>query len=103
MAVYVDDMEAPFGRMEMCHMIADSSEELLIMADAIGVGRKWIQDRGTSREHFDVTLSKKKLALAHGAVEIEYGVVLAEMLAQRDRGERMAPRRVKPNSEFMFR
>ena len=43
MAVYVDNMQAQFGRMKMCHMIADSTEELLAMADRIGVARKWIQ------------------------------------------------------------
>ncbi len=32
MAFYVDDMEARFGRMKMCHMIADTTEELLEMA-----------------------------------------------------------------------
>ncbi len=40
MTVYVDDMEAEFGNMIMCHMIADTHDELIAMADAIGVDRK---------------------------------------------------------------
>lgn len=68
--VYVDDFNAPFRRMIMCHMIADTPEELLAMADIIGVPRKWIQAAGTNREHFDVCLSKKNKALAAGAKEI---------------------------------
>lgn len=63
-------MRAAFGRMTMCHMVADSTEELLEMADAIGVQRKWLQDAGTHREHFDVALSKRRLAVRAGAVEI---------------------------------
>ena len=47
MTVYVDNMQAPFGRMKMCHMVADTSEELLAMADKIGVQRKWLQKAGT--------------------------------------------------------
>ncbi len=54
----------------MCHMIADSTDELLRMADKIGVARRWIQKKGTSQEHFDICLSKKKKALVAGAVEI---------------------------------
>ena len=42
MSVYVDNMQAPFGNMVMCHMWADTDDELLAMADAIGVQRKWI-------------------------------------------------------------
>ena len=55
--IIVDDMKAPFGRMVMCHMMADTTEELLAMADKIGVDRKWLQAAGTKREHFDICLS----------------------------------------------
>ncbi|SDX82543.1 DUF4031 domain-containing protein [Roseicitreum antarcticum] len=70
MTVYVDDMQAPFGRMKMCHMIADSTDELLAMADRIGVARRWIQHAGTTREHFDIAMTKRALAVRHGAVEV---------------------------------
>lgn len=69
MTVYVDDMCAPFGRMKMCHMIADSTEELLAMADRIGVARRWLQHAGTTREHFDVALSNRATSAAT-AVEV---------------------------------
>lgn len=68
--VYVDDMEAPFGRMIMCHCIADTQTELFDMMDKIGVQRKWVQDYNTPIEHFDIALSKKKLAIQFGAKEI---------------------------------
>jgi hypothetical protein len=71
MSVYVDDMEAPFGGMVMCHMVADTKEELLSMCDQIGVQRKWIQKEGTVYEHFDICLSKRKLAVRAGAREID--------------------------------
>jgi len=67
MTVYVDDMRAPFGRLIMCHMIADTDEELHAMADRIGVSRKWHQC-----DHYDVALSKRALAVAAGAVEITW-------------------------------
>lgn len=70
MTTYVDDMRAPFGRMKMCHMIADTSEELHAMADRIGVARKWCQHANTPREHYDIALSKRALAVKSGAVEI---------------------------------
>lgn len=74
MAVYVDDMyKIPLGEfkgMKMSHMIADTTEELLAMADKIGVKRKWIQDKDTKWEHFDICMSKRVLAVKHGAIEI---------------------------------
>lgn len=70
--VYVDNFNAPFGGMTMCHMIADTTEQLLKMVDKIGVQRKWIQYAGTANEHFDICLSKKKLAIKYGAKEINF-------------------------------
>ncbi len=70
MSVYVDDMRAQFGRMIMCHMIADTTDELLAMAFRIGVARRWLQHAGTSREHFDISLGRRALAVKSGAVEI---------------------------------
>jgi len=72
MTVYVDDMEAPFGRMLMCHMIASTEDELLAMADRIGVARQWHQYPGTHRSHFDIAKSKRALAVAAGAQEITW-------------------------------
>lgn len=68
--VYIDSFNAPFGRMLMCHMVADTTEELLAMVDKIGVARKWIQNPGEPTEHFDICLSKKKKALECGAKEV---------------------------------
>lgn len=70
MAVYVDNMKARFGRMVMCHMLADSTDELLAMADRIGVRRDWLQHAGSTYEHFDICMSKRALAVEAGAVEI---------------------------------
>lgn len=76
MPVYVDDMFrselGKFGRMKMSHMMADSQDELLEMADQIGVSRRWLQNRGQGRhrEHFDVSMSLRAKAVAAGAVEV---------------------------------
>lgn len=83
MAVYVDNMRAAFGRMVMCHMIADTEEELLAMADRIGVARRWHQFPGTPRSHFDIALSKRKLAVEAGAVEITWRQLAERTYARR--------------------
>lgn len=82
MAVYIDNYEAPFSGMIMCHMIADSRTELLAMVDKIGVQRKWMQKRGTKYEHFDICLSKKILAIRHGAIEISPKELVSIMLTR---------------------
>lgn len=79
MSVYVDDMKAGFGRMIMCHMIADTREELFAMVDAIGVARHWIQKAGTPWEHFDICKSKRARAITAGAIEINKRSLVMKM------------------------
>lgn len=83
MTVYVDDMRASFGRYVMCHMMADTTEELLAMADTIGVKRKWLQFGGTWKEHFDIALTKKALAIQSGAVLITRKELTLKMMSRR--------------------
>lgn len=73
--VYVDDFYktgATFRGMKMSHMIADSRKELLDMVRKIGMSPKWIQDKGTAREHFDVCMVKRQKAIQNGAIAIGY-------------------------------
>ncbi len=70
MAVYVDTAKHPYRGMKMCHMWADSTEELLVMADRIGVHRKWMQKPPkASWIHFDICKTKRALAVKFGAIE----------------------------------
>lgn len=68
MSVYVDAPIWPFGRMRMCHMLADSLDELHEMADKIGVNRKWFQNE--RYPHYDICKSKRATAVKLGAIEI---------------------------------
>ena len=76
MACYVDDMYlhpmGRFGRMKMSHLVADTLDELHAMADRIGVARRWVQhaERGKGWVHYDISMEKRQLAIAAGAVPI---------------------------------
>jgi hypothetical protein len=91
MTVYVDNARHPYGRMLLCHMVADTTAELLYMADRIGVARRHIQHVNTEREHFDICQSKRALAVKAGAREITQRQ-LGRRLLTRQRLERDAPR-----------
>lgn len=52
----------------MCHLLADTLEELHGFAERIGMRREWYQPRSTP--HYDLSLRKREAALALGAVEI---------------------------------
>lgn len=69
MSVYVDGERNRFGRMIMCHMFADSLAELHAMASAIGMDRNWFQP--LSFPHYDVSLSRRAVAVSKGAVEVD--------------------------------
>ena len=70
MTVYVDDMRASYGQMIMCHMLADTDDELHAMADHIGVARRWHQKAGTPHSHYDISLGKRLMAVRAGAIEV---------------------------------
>ena len=84
MAVYVDDMRAEFRGMVMCHLIADSDEELHAMAARIGMKLEWHQKPGTYKSHYDIALSKRRLAVHFGAIEINRAQVAQILKRKRE-------------------
>lgn len=87
MSVYVDKATMPYGRMKMCHMLADTIAELHTMADTIGIQRKWFQNHG-STPHYDICQSKRKLAIESGAIEIGYRGVAALIKSHRNESDK---------------
>jgi hypothetical protein len=85
MPVYVDNARNPFGRMLMCHMVANSIEELLEMADKIGLDRKHFQP--WSSPHFDLSQGYRARAIAAGAVEADRRTMVTAMRQYRFRLE----------------
>lgn len=74
MTVYVDAIVAtgrtkawPYTR--ACHMFATTDEELHAMAKAIGLRREWFQNHA-SLPHYDLTVSRRELAVRRGAVSV---------------------------------
>ena len=68
MSVYVDDAAIPYRRMKMCHLVADTLDELHAMAERLDL-RRWFQGHA-SFPHYDVCLSKRDQAIALGAKPI---------------------------------
>ena len=71
--IFVDNMNAKFGRMIMCHLISDDSiEELQNFADKIGLKREW-----SKRMHPSLItmfrLQRKKEPLLQGQKRLKIG------------------------------
>lgn len=91
MAVYVDPpfhaipeaAQAKRHGTRWCHMIADSTDELLLMIARLWLKPGYIRDGGTHREHVDLIPSKRAQAVRYGAVEITGRELVQKMEAKR--------------------
>lgn len=54
---------------ESSHLIADTEEELHSFALKIGLKREWFQNH-SRLPHYDLTANRRKIAVEHGAIEI---------------------------------
>ena len=91
MTVYVDDMRRPAnltGRpARWSHLMADgpmAHHELMQAALDLGLRDEWLQHPGTHREHFDVTETVRRRAIAGGIAEpISYPRGTGELLTRK--------------------
>ena len=78
MAVYVDNLrDYGWRHGPSCHLIADSVEELMEFAVGMGLRREWFQAKSTP--HFDLTAEGRKLAVEHGAIELNQRQLVAKI------------------------
>ena len=75
MSVYVDEMTVclksehwPYSH--VCHLVADSVEELHVFAGRLGLKRAWFQDR-LYLPHYDLTIGKRLNAVRLGAIALD--------------------------------
>jgi len=77
--IYVDNMSPcatsqKWPYQESCHLFADDTEELKVFARSIGLYDSWIQ-KATGFIHYDLTGSKRGLAIRCGAVPVNHRFV----------------------------
>ena len=104
--VYVDNLRVPtrVGRItaRWSHLLADTDDELHAFAARLGLRRAWAQYHGTPKSHYDVTDTKRRQAIALGAVPItlhQASEPLTQRYEQRAAGRsRSGPSRASPAS-----
>lgn len=79
MPVYVDDARIPFRGRRWCHMVADTAEELHEAAEALGIGRERVQDKGRTL-HYDLPDEWRERAIGLGVAQ---PITWRELVARR--------------------
>ncbi|KKN73436.1 hypothetical protein LCGC14_0401390 [marine sediment metagenome] len=74
--------------MKMCHMAADSLDELHEMADAIMLPRRYFQDQNRRRPHYDIAKSKRALAVRLGALPVGERKIIEILAANEEQDKR---------------
>lgn len=78
MSVYVDNERNDFRGMKMCHLVADTLDELHEFADKLHLRREWFQP-DVNMPHYDISQGKRRLAVNYGAIEVNR-MQLVEMI-----------------------
>lgn len=65
----------------------DGHKELMDFATKIGMNHRWLQERGTAKEHFDVKASKYKMAIANGSTLVSSKIIVKNIQAKREHYE----------------
>lgn len=87
MSVYVDELftteptrQWPYR--QACHLTADSSEELHAFAARLKLRRAWAQHVGRPTEHYDLTATRRLLAVQRGAIELTWREAADQAIAR---------------------
>ena len=84
MSVYVDSLSVVLRTDRRwpwptsCHLFGDSAEELHNFAKEIGLRKGWFQDHD-KLPHYDLTENRRKVAVAHGAIEVSHRFTYTKM------------------------
>lgn len=76
MSVYVDPVtkslrSKKWPYRELCHLFADTEEELHVFASGIGLKKAWFQPGDAMHvPHYDLVPNKRRMAIRRGAVEL---------------------------------
>jgi hypothetical protein len=66
--------DAGLRHTEFCHLLADERDELHVMADRVGMPRRFFQDHPW-RWHYDLPAPMREQAVALGAIEVDLKIV----------------------------
>jgi predicted transcriptional regulator len=75
----IKDRARRYGHL-WCHLLADTTDELHALADRIALARRWFQEAPVP--HYDLTPTKRRAAVAAGAIERETGYAFLRTLGE---------------------